>query len=875
MKIQFDNDQPFQAAATSSVTGLFEGQPLAQGQFEIRLESSEGLPITDLGRGNRLSLSEETLLTNLQAVQGRNSLPLSEKLEGRNFSVEMETGTGKTYVYLRTIYELHQRYGFSKFIIVVPSVAIREGVLKSLQLMKDDLAALYGNTPCDRWVYDSRRVSNVRQFASANTLQILIINIQAFDKSATIMNKENDRMNGRKPLDFVQAAHPIVILDEPQNMETEIAKGAIAALNPLCTLRYSATHRNRYNLVYRLGPVQAYDLNLVKRIEVDSVLDGEDFNRPYLKLESVSATATKITAKLTLDIKMATGIHRKTISLTKAGEDLKELSNERTVYDGYIVEEINAGEKYITFSNGITLNDGEQQGARVDDVMKIQVYETVKEHLDKELRILQQLPEGGRVKVLSLFFIDRVAHYASAEGKIRKWFIEAYEELSKRPRYVPLSPLPVERVHNGYFAQSRGLAKDTTGSTAADDEAYELIMKDKERLMDRAEPLRFIFSHSALREGWDNPNVFQICTLNEGRSEVKKRQEIGRGLRLPVDETGNRIFDTSIARLTVIANESYSDFARSLQTEIETDTGEKFTGRLSNTRDRKKAHLIPNWRENADFVALWEQIKHRTRYSVDYETDALVAKAAEYLRKSPDVVAPTITVQKRALAISEAGLGSTILTAQQDVAGYRTSGLPDLLGYLQRETRLTRSTLARVLTDSGRLADVYTNPQQFLDLASRAIQVAKHEIMIDGIKYERLQGSDSVWEMMLFEEKEINGYITRMVEVGNGIYDAIECDSETERRFAEGLKDRQDIKLFLKLPRWFKIETPLGTYNPDWAVVKQVEDKPRVYLVRETKSTTESFAIRPTEEAKIVCGKKHFETAPLVEFAKVSDPSQV
>ncbi|MCA1596004.1 MAG: DEAD/DEAH box helicase, partial [Chloroflexi bacterium] len=417
----------------------------------------------------------------------------------------------------------------------------------------------------------------------------------------------------------VQAACPVVIIDEPQNMETETARAAIESLNPLFTLRYSATHRNLYNLVYRLDPVRAYDLRLVKRIEVDSVVEESDFNRPYILLEAVTAKRGTISAALRIDVKGASGPVRKLLTVSKNGVDLFELSGGRELYRGYVVAGIDAGNGCIAFQNDVVLYAGETHGGREDERMRLQVRETIREHFEKELKI-RKLPEGQRMKVLSLFFIDRVANYADDEGKIRKWFIKEYQELAAMPHYRPLEPLPVELVHSGYFAQDKGRPKDSSEgrSTKADDEAYQLIMKDKERLLDQSEPLRFIFSHSALREGWDNPNVFQICTLNESRSEMRKRQEIGRGLRLPVREHGERCLDPAYNRLTVIANESYDQFARTLQTEIERECGVSFAGRVENKRERKAITLKKGWQLDPDFQALWDRIKHRTRYAVSY-----------------------------------------------------------------------------------------------------------------------------------------------------------------------------------------------------------------------------------------------------------------
>ena len=472
--------------------------------------------------------------------------------------------------------------------------------------------------------------------------------------------------------------------------------------------------------------------------------------------------------------------------------------------------------------------------------------------------------------MLSLFFIDRVANYADAEGKIRLWFIEAYREIAALPKYRELESLPVDKVHNGYFAQAKGVVKDTRGDTAADDEAYELIMRDKERLLSPEEPLRFIFSHSALREGWDNPNVFQICTLNETKSEIKKRQEIGRGLRLPVLETGERCFDPNINRLTVIANESYEEFARKLQTEIEEECGVKFENRIANKKEQRTAKLKPGWKLNEHFKALWDRIKHKTRYAVDFKTNKLIHDASERLRSSAKIEPAKIAVQKASVQLTGEGLTTSLLTVNQAPAAYASHKIPDLLGYLQGKTELTRSTLAQILIESGRLGEVKHNPQQFLDQALYAIDTVLRELMIAGIKYERINGQE--YEMLLFEEKEITGYLTGMISVENSIYDMVPWESEVERKFAEDMSSRQDIKLFIKLPSWFQVETPIGSYNPDWAIVK--EDDQRIYLVRETKSTKDQLKLRGSEWAKIQCGTAHFD-ALHVDFAHVVSAAEI
>ena len=871
MRIQFDANQEFQWEAINAVMDVFEGQPLAGGSSELRLEAAPGEMLTELGVANRLLLSDDALLDNVRAMQARNGIELTPNLQGRNFSVEMETGTGKTYVYLRTLYELNVRYGFKKFIIVVPSVAIREGALSSLRLTGDHFRELYGNIPMESRVYSSAQVSALRQFASSNQMQVLVMNIDAFNKDAAVIRKENDRLSGRRPLEFVQAASPIVVIDEPQNMETETAKAAIESLNPLFTLRYSATHRHLYNLLYRLDPVRAYDLRLVKRIEVDSVIEESDFNRPYILVESITAKGGKISAALRIDVKGASGPVRKVITVSKNGADLFDLSGGRELYRGYVVGGIDAGAGCIVFENDVILSTGETHGGREDERMRIQVRETIREHFEKELKI-QKLPEGQRIKVLSLLFIDRVANYAEDDGKIRRWFVEAYEELAAMTRYQTLQPLPVEKVHGGYFAQDRGKPRDSSEarSTKADDEAYQLIMKDKERLLYQSEPLRFIFSHSALREGWDNPNVFQICTLNESRSEMRKRQEIGRGLRLPVRENGERCLDSNYNRLTVIANESYDQFARALQTEIEQECGVSFAGRVENKRERKAIILKKGWQLNPEFQALWDRIKHRTRYAVSYSSEDLVRRAAGTLRSLPPVTPPRFRVEKGELVATREGLAAEARASYTPRDSEYHVPIPDFIGYLQRETELTRITLARILIESGRLSDAPRNPQQFLDQALSAIRHTLHALMVEHIEYERIAGAE--YEMRRFEEQELESYLNRTLTVDHSIYDAIEFDSEIERQFAETLDRRTDISLFVKLPRWFTVETPLGTYNPDWAIVKEGDD--RVYLVRETKGTQDFLNLRETERQKIACGERHFQTLG-VDYKWVRNANEV
>ena len=593
------------------------------------------------------------------------------------------------------------------------------------------------------------------------------------------------------------------------------------------------------------------------------MVDGGDFNRPYIAVKSITATKTRIAAKLEIDVEGASGCKRKTVTVTQES-DLFALSGQRENYRGYEVDLIDAGNQYLQFKNGVSLAAGTTHGGRTDEVLRIQVRETIREHFEKELRIAQ-LPPDQRMKVLSLFFVDRVAHYAEADGKFRQWFVELYEELSKLPRYAVLNPLPVATVHNGYFAEDKGKPKDSSEgrSTKADDDAYNLIMRDKERLLSMSEPLRFIFSHSALREGWDNPNVFQICTLREISTERERRQTIGRGLRLPVRENGERCFDPLINKLTVVASESFKEFAKQLQDEMQRECGVNFEGRILNKRERRKGVLKKQRLLDPDFQILWDKIKLKTRYAVKFSTADLVSRSAGELRGMPEIKAPFIRREKHELFMSpqEGVFGEERAAQTIRDPGY-SAPIPDLLGHLQRETELTRPTLAEILRNSEKLGEVTRNPQQFLEHAVAVIKKSLHDLMVDGIEYERIANAE--WEMHRLVSAELESYVSRLLEVNNSIYDVIEFESQVEYEFARTLDRRPDIKLFFKLPDWFKVETPLGTYNPDWAIVKEDESgQNKVYLVRETKGTTDWLKIPEIQRKKIKCGKAHFKAVGL------------
>ena len=874
MKLTFEPNLEYQQEAIGAVVGLFEGQTLEDSDYRYGMREEGQFDFIN-GVGNHLALTDEQILANLQKVQEQNEVPVSESLDGMHFSVEMETGTGKTYVYLRTIYELNNRYGFKKFVIVVPSVPIREGVLKNLQITHEHFQTLYDNIPVNYKVYDRNRISQLRGFATSDNIEILVINIDAFAKDENVINKPNDKLNGQEPIKFIQSTCPIVIVDEPQNMESEKRSAAIANLNPLCTLRYSATHRNRYNLIYSLNPVKAYDMGLVKQIEVDSVLEENSQNNAFVELTAITATKTKITAKITIDVNDKDGVKRKSVAV-KVGDDLYNLSNNREIYrNGFIVEGIDASNGFVSFSNNEVLCQGQQQGGLNDEIMKFQIRRTIEEHLNKELKLNKQ-----GIKVLSLFFIDRVANYRSydaqgmpVEGKFAVWFEEIYNELIAKPIYRSLNKYPIEKIHNGYFSQDKkGRLKDTSGETQADDNTYNLIMKDKEVLLDINNPMRFIFSHTALREGWDNPNVFQICTLNETKSEMKKRQEIGRGLRLAVNQDGVRIYDKNINRLTVVANEAYNDFAKALQSELKEDCGVYFGNRIKPKRDRIAVTYRKGFEADPMFLAIWEKLKTKTTYRVRYDTEELIRNAGQAIKNLPKIEKPSVHSIKNEVVITSSGIasqykGDRISTGQSDYV------IPDMLGYIQRHTELTRNTIMRIIAESGRINDLAVNPQLFMDLAIASIKRELHKMMIDGIEYRRL--GDCTYEMRLFEDWETykDEVTFEVSKRDKTIYDNfIPLDSAVENRFAQDCESSDQVKFYFKLPCWFKIPTPIGNYNPDWAVV--FEDDNRIYFVAETKDTgtptVDMSKLRADEQAKIKCGAAHFRLFPDLDYQVVN-----
>ncbi|MCZ0859744.1 DEAD/DEAH box helicase family protein [Methanocorpusculum sp. MG] len=961
MKLRFDANLPYQDTAVTSAVRLFSGQTTAHSSFTISAYNGQiglGESPNGIGIGNKLNISDDEITQNLRQIQLENGLPQqTQQLNGNyDFDIEMETGTGKTYVYTKTILELNKTYGFAKFIIVVPNIAIKEGVAKSLEITKDHFNAQYRNLTYDNFIYDSQKLEQIRDFATADTVKIMIINIDAFRKSfddpaketkSNIIHRPNDKLNGMRPIDLIAETNPILIIDEPQSVDTTPkAKEAIRSLNPLCILRYSATHVEKHNLLYKLDAVDSYDLGLVKQIEVAGFTTKDNHNTPYLCLKSAQNKNGSITAKLEMDILEKGSIKRKTVSV-KAGDDLYEKSKGRDVYDNLLINDISCepGNEHITLSRDPgTLHKGEIYG-EIDPLIikEHQISRTIQEHLDKELRLN---PKG--IKVLSLFFLDKVANYYGDDNKkgtgpYAKIFEREYKKIISQEKYKHLrhAEVPVDTVHDGYFSRDKQKkAKDTKGESDADNDAYNLIMKEKEKLLSFDCPIRFIFSHSALREGWDNPNVFQICTLNETTSETKKRQEIGRGLRLCVDQTGERQHDRTINILTVMANESYEEFAAELQTEYERDGGIRFgileTHSFANIQTQtgtettplgadKSAELYQKFLETGyidqkgnildtlrqalkedslqvpeaftplkdsiaaickkaagslnirsadakklikrnkqillseDFKTLWDKIKYKTTYAVEFDSTKLIQNCIDRMQNLI-ISRPKLIYTKAELNIAEGGVDATENVRQTDSLETASGPLPDLIMYLQNRTGLTRKTLTLLLTQSNTLDKFLRNPQKYMDEVGKIILSEMRQLLIDGIKYTRLGSEDYYTMELIFPDQVLTGYLKdNIVDSKKSPYDYVLCDSQNECGFAEKFEQNADIKLYAKLPDEFKIPTPLGSYNPDWAVLIEKNGIEKLYFVLETKASLETSQLRPSESGKITCGRKHFE----------------
>ena len=846
MRLHFEPNLDYQLQAIEAVCDLFRGQEICRTEFTVTQYALGGyqklaFAQNDLGIGNRLTLLDDEILKNLNNIQLRNGLRPSAKLTSGDFTVEMETGTGKTYVYLRTVFELNRLYGFTKFVVIVPSVAIKEGVYKSLQIMEDHFRVLYANAPFEYFLYDSSKLGQVRNFATSPHIQIMVVTVGAINKKdVNNLYKDSEKTGGEKPIDLIKATCPVLIVDEPQSVDGGMegrGKEALGAMNPLCTLRYSATHADKHHMVYRLDAVDAYEGKLVKQIEIASAAIEGAHNKPYVRLLSVSNTRSVITAKVEIDVQTTSGVRRREVSV-QDGDNLEQTAR-RAMYADCRVGEIRVekdkefmelrvpgGEHFLRI--GQAYGDVDEQAIKREMIRR-----TIKEHLDKEKRLR---PQG--IKVLSLIFIDAVKKYRKygpdgnpVKGEYARIFEEEYQRFAKHPDYrtlfqeVDLSAT-AEQVHNGYFSiDKKGGWTDTAENNQSNrdnaERAYNLIMKEKEKLLGFETPLKFIFSHSALKEGWDNPNVFQICTLREMGTERERRQTIGRGLRLCVNQEGERLHGFETNTLTVIATEGYEQFAENLQKEIEEDTGIRFgivadhqfagipvteadgqvaplgfelskvlwehlknqgyidtkgkvqellkvvlkdgsltvpqnladqlpqikeilrklSGKLEikNADERRQVRTRQAVLHGAEFTALWDRIKHKTTYRVDFDNEKLIRQCVAAIRKAPPIAKTRLQWRKADLAIgragvetSETGTAAPVVIDEQDIE------LPDLVTDLQDKTQLTRRTIVRILTESGRLNDFNRNPQQFIELAGESINRVKRLAIVDGIKYQRL-----------------------------------------------------------------------------------------------------------------------------------------
>ena len=999
MKLHFESDLPYQIEAIESVCALFRGQEVCRSVFTVTAQalgggnqqSFEGKHFTESGGiGNALQLIvDEELNANLQQVQLRNGLPPSDPLNATqplDFTVEMETGTGKTYVYLRTVFELNQRYGFTKFVVVVPSVAIKEGVNKTLQITREHFEGLYpGAKGYEFFQYDSDKLGQVRNFATSPNIQIMVITVGAInkfgdeaaaqaeetdqskrrEKSKNKMYRASEKTGGERPIDLIRGTQPILIVDEPQSVDGGIdgkGKKALAHMSPLCTLRYSATHVDKHNMVYRLDAVDAYEQRLVKQIEVAAATVQGGNNKPFVKLLAVSNKRGVITASIEVDRENAAGAVRRDAITVQDGFDLEQETG-RPLYANIRVGEIRTaqGDQFLELKvpgSEVYLRVGEAWGdVDASAVQREMIRRTIKEHLDKEKRLR---PLG--VKVLSLFFIDEVAKYRQyddqgnpVKGDYALMFEDEYKRWARHPDYqslfaeVDLS-MAAHDVHNGYFSIDKKkiggktveMVKDTSGSTAADDDTYNLIMRDKEKLLSFESPLKFIFSHSALKEGWDNPNVFQICNFSTRETERWRRQTIGRGLRLCVNQKGERLRGFEVNTLTVIATESYEQFAENLQKDIEKDTGiqfgvvqdhefagigvaqtggdmlplgfdaskalwshlkgqgyindkgkvqdtlktalkdgtlalppefeaqrlqivgvlKKLSGKLEvkNADDRKHIAVRKSVLVSPEFRALWDRIKHKTTYRVQFDNAKLIERCIQALNDAPPVAKTRLQWKKAGMTIGKAGVDASLLAVSEPIALYEGDiELPDVLTELQDRTQLTRKTIAHILTESHRLNDFKRTPQQFIELAADAINRCKRLALVDGIKYQRL-GDEHFYAQELFETEELTGYLKNLVQdTQKSVYEHVVYDSTIERDFAEALERNEAIKVYAKLPGWFKVPTPLGSYNPDWAVLVERDGQERLYFVVETKSSLFEDDLRDREGGKIKCGTAHFK----------------
>jgi type III restriction enzyme len=988
MKLKFKH-QKFQAEAAQAICDVFAGQPcLSQSQYLVDRGNWRGqVELQDFTgfKNHKIvpELTDKVILENIQKIQRGQQIEPSTELEGRyNLTIEMETGVGKTYTYIKTMFELNKQYGWSKFIVVVPSIAIREGVHKSFQITQDHFAGDYAKK-IHFFIYDSSQLTDIDRFASDSNINVMIINSQAFNArgvDARRIYMKLDSFRSRRPIDILARTNPILIIDEPQKVEGATTKEKLKEFNPLFTLRYSATHKKDsiYNLIYRLDAIEAYNKKLVKKISVKGITTtGTTATEGYLYLESINLFKDKNpTANLGFDLKQTSGV-KSVVKTIQIGHNLYSQSKELEEYrDGYIVTDIDGRDNSVSFENGIRLNAGDVLGAvNEDQLRRIQIRETILSHIERERYLYLR-----SIKVLSLFFIDEVAKYkqydtagSAFNGAYADIFEEEYENITSslqlqfgEESYLEyLKSITSAKTHAGYFSIDKKKnqfvnSKAERGTNeSSDTDAYDLIMKEKERLLSFEEPVRFIFSHSALREGWDNPNVFQICTLKQSSSEVGKRQEVGRGLRLCVNQNGDRMDATvlgpdvhNINQLTVIASESYDKFVRALQTElseiiadrpikvtvalfenkivktekghdyvIDNDTAqlivedmiingylkkgeltekfyeEKESGsikvaaevgeckdaiiRILDTIYNPKAITPENARNNnvelkfdqgkfnrKEFQALWHQINAKTAYVVDFETNELIQKSVEKLnvhlhvsRIFYKVQTGTLNTIKSKEALIQ-GEGFIEKESRLETVDASANGNVkyDLIGKVVEATRLTRNTIVRILTgvESRVFEQFKYNPEEFIIKASALINEEKATVIVQHIAYNKLKDE---FGTEIFTEPTMKGKLgVNAIAAEKHLYDYVIFDSPgTEKPFAEKLDTSNEVSVYVKLPKGFFISTPVGHYNPDWAIAFNEGMVKHVYFVAETKGSLSTMDLRLVEDAKIHCAREHFK----------------
>jgi type III restriction enzyme len=978
LKLQF-KEQAYQIEATNSVVDVFAGQ--GNGIRKERYGSSEEL-IQDIFSNQKIHLVGEELMSNLRAIQKSQGLALSSSVnpDDINLTVEMETGTGKTYVYTRTMYELNKRYGWSKFIIMVPSIAIREGVKKSLEITEEHFQEIYGKK-IRFFVYDSRNKSNlinIKNFSRSNSLEVIIMNYQAFattSKDSRKIYQRLDSLQSDKPIDILKGTRPILIIDEPQRFgdkAEEIFQNR--DFNQLLTIRYSATHKKDYTKVHRLDAIDAFNNKLVKKIAVKGIeVVGNSGTNSYLFLDRIQTSVNEYpVAFLEIELKQKNGLAKKIVKV-KEKDDLFVLSNELRQYKGFVVKVINAKTNLVEFTNGVSLRSGQTVGdVNEEHLRRIQIRETIRSHIEKERELFNR-----GIKVLSLFFIDEVAKYRQYDttGKsIPGIYAQVFEEeynvaISDLGLFDPdyqhyLAKFSAREVQSGYFSiDKKGQfvdSKEKKGEGSDDASAYDLIMKNKERLLSFAEPTRFIFSHSALREGWDNPNVFQICTLKHSQSNISKRQEIGRGLRICVNSRGERMdqsvlegefFDTN--KLTVIASESYENFAKDLQREIAETLSDRPTrlnvdvlkhrilknekGDLITLSDTDSMDLIIDWKSKAyldedykitekliadidskklvlpskfvdfgkpiaeliksihqndqflmvendkdknveelelkpnenffkkEFQDLWKKIKVQTVYEVDFDSQELIQKSIRSIEKNLQIKKISVHIstgeQKEVLDEKDLKKGqsmSEVRKLTESTSSLLGSVQFDILGEITKNTHLTRTTIASILKGLSPtcFSNYRVNPEDFIAKVSDLINSEKATTLINNIRYSKIHQSydDSIFTINHFK----GSLATNVLEVTKHVHHYLKTDSTLERNFARSMEAGQ-VLVYAKLPSGFKIPTPLGNYNPDWAIVFDTAQFKYIYFIAETKGSMDSLQLRAIEDLKIQYARKHFE----------------